>query len=158
MGTRVYMRHVQWEIVVPLGLEWGFMQSFGKAFRTKDAMDGTERDRPVDRYFEHPAGWHIFVTVHESEEKKLAEFCKDYSAACSSSFEGSETANMQEADTLLVALGYVLGYVVTSMTFAEKEVGRLTSFPLSHVRELFLQAKGRYEAAGKEANQASPKG
>ena len=73
-------RSVQWEVVVPLGLEWGFMKAFGEAFRIKDPIDGTNFIKSVDGYKEDRDGWRIRVSVDAVEELRLGQFCEDFFA------------------------------------------------------------------------------
>ena len=84
------MRNVQWDVVVPLGLEWEFMKAFGEAFRLNDAHEGTNFIRPIDGYHEHPSGWHIQVTVNETDETRLLEFCKGFFGSREISFREPE--------------------------------------------------------------------
>jgi hypothetical protein len=86
----VYMRDVRWDVVVPLGLEWEFMQAFGQAFRRQDTMDGGSFIKAVDGYYEHGGGWHIQVSVNESEEVHLLEFCREFFGARGISFREPE--------------------------------------------------------------------
>ena len=81
MQALVYTRNVQWDIVVPFGLQYEFMDAFGKMFRVHDSKEETYRIRSVDGYYEHPAGWHIQVSVEASEEPALEQFCTEFCAS-----------------------------------------------------------------------------
>ena len=77
----VYARNVQWDVVVPFELVWRFMRAFGEKFRVHDSIEETRFIRPVDGYYEHPAGWHIQVSVEASEEPALEQFCTEFCAS-----------------------------------------------------------------------------
>jgi hypothetical protein len=72
--VQIYMRAVSFDVVVPEKYVWEFMKEFGLAFAMKDTYEGTTNVRTVDDYYNHPAGWHVSVSVHESEEQKFVDF------------------------------------------------------------------------------------
>ncbi len=109
----LYMRFVLWEVVVPLGLEWEFMRAFGDAFLTKDAMEGTSHVRPVMEYFDHPSGWHIKVSVHESEESQLEQFCKDFFGSKDIEFRGTEVEVIEDTSVEVAPILQSSGELLT---------------------------------------------
>ncbi len=125
----VYKRDVRWDIVVPLGFEWKFMEAFGKAFALGDSMEGVHRFRPVDSYYEHPAGYHIQVKVGESEELKLKQFCEEFFGSRSISFRGLD----------------VLGSPATAEQLLTPEGRRVIAENLTRIRQL---ASERAEETG----------
>ena len=76
----IYMRRISLEVIIPGCEVWDFMREFGTKFPVRDLHEGTQNIRAVDYYFEHPAGWHIRLTISEHEEglfySFLSEFCE----------------------------------------------------------------------------------
>lgn len=74
----IYMRHIQLDVVIPKKCVWEFMAEFGKAFAIEDSHKGTKNLKAVDGYYEHPAGWHIQVSVWENDESRFYDFLRGF--------------------------------------------------------------------------------
>ncbi len=85
----VYMRFVQFVVVVPAHFVWAFMEEFGREFAREDSYESSEKkfNRAVDGYREHPNGWHITVSVSEMEATRLMDFIKDFAFAHGADFK-----------------------------------------------------------------------
>jgi len=81
----VYMRSIQFEVVIPEQYVWEFMREFGAEFATQNMEGGTDL-RSVDSYHEHPAGWHVTVTVGDFAEARFKQFFARFAEARSLSF------------------------------------------------------------------------
>ena len=74
----VYMRHISLDVVIPKKYVWEFMQEFGETFAVEDSYEGVKNLKAVDGYYDHPAGWHIQVTVFENDESKFYDFLRTF--------------------------------------------------------------------------------
>jgi hypothetical protein len=73
----IYMRYISLDVVIPEKYVWEFMREFGETFAVKDS-DGVKNLKAVDGYYDHPAGWHIQVTVFENDEGKFYDFLRTF--------------------------------------------------------------------------------
>ena len=74
----IYWRSVSLDVVIPKQYVWEFMAEFGKAFVITDAREGGQFIKAVDGYYEHPGGWHIQVSITDSEEMKFYDFLRGF--------------------------------------------------------------------------------
>jgi len=74
----IYMRHISLDVVIPEEYVWEFMAEFGKTFAVEDSYKGIKNLKAVDSYYEHPAGWHIQVSVWENDESKFYDFLRSF--------------------------------------------------------------------------------
>ena len=85
----VYMRFIQLEVIIPKEFVWEFMQEFGTEFAVNDLHAGPVF-KAVDRYMEHPNGWHIGVTVWENDEPRFNHFLRSFCEARSLRFKEAD--------------------------------------------------------------------
>ncbi len=128
--SRVTMRNIVWEIIVPLGLEWDFMKAFGEAFRLTDSSSGRSFLRPISSYFEHPNGWYITVTVHDTEEIRLVKFCRKYFGSHNVSFKEPGTIIHPSATPFLKFIRHIVRLQLNDGTTI---VGKVTAIGPTHV-------------------------
>jgi hypothetical protein len=76
--VRVHAKNIQLEVIIPKEKVWEFAEAFGIAFAEDDSQSGNKHIKAVDSYFEHPNGWHVFVTVCRFDEKKFLYFLGDF--------------------------------------------------------------------------------
>lgn len=76
----IYMRCISLEVVIPEEYVWNFMAMFGEAFKEHDIF-GASQIKPVDSYHDHLNGWHVTLTIHESQEKKFNDFFLSFCAS-----------------------------------------------------------------------------
>jgi len=80
----IYWKNIQFCVVIPQEKIYNFIAAFGEEFKIDCHDDPCDKmPKPIDRYEPHQAGWHIWVSVHVSQEQKfydfLARFCeKEY--------------------------------------------------------------------------------
>lgn len=126
----VYMRNIQWDVVVPIGLEWDFMKAFGEAFCFNDPTEGTHLIRPVDNYREHPGGWRIKITINEAEEPRLEQFCKEFFGSRDISFRGPgiQELSCDEIDPFTVLAGMESRQVSLDQSLGSTVIGTFLGF------------------------------
>ena len=78
------------EVVVPKEHVGDFIVKFGEAFASRDEMEGGTFAKEVDRYFSHPNGWHVIVSVDMTLKAKLYKFIQDYSKEKNLSFKDAD--------------------------------------------------------------------
>ncbi len=90
----IYMRHIQLDVVIPEKHVWEFMTDFGKVFAVEDSHEGIKNLKAVDGYYEHPAGWHIQVSVWENDESRFYDFLRSFCSTRTLSFREPEVQPM----------------------------------------------------------------
>lgn len=72
------MRHIKLDVTMPNNdTAWQFLREFGEKLRIDDLELG-KIIRKVDSYSDNPGGWHIAVTIHESEEEMFYDFLRNF--------------------------------------------------------------------------------
>ncbi len=89
----VYMKHVQLEITVPKEHVWDFILEFGQAFAVQDLHNGPQT-KTIDKYWDHPNGWHITITIWHREEARFYEWFDAFCKARELTFRGLEDDEM----------------------------------------------------------------
>ncbi len=90
----IYMREIRLDIVIPAQHAFDFMQQFGTEFAVNDSseVENDKRIKAVDGYYDHPAGWHIQVSVWEKDENRFYGFLERFSQERGLSFEDPRQA------------------------------------------------------------------
>ncbi len=77
----IYMRDISLDVVIPAKHAFAFMEQFGTEFAVNDSseVEGDRRIKAVNGYHDHPAGWHIKVSVWENDENRFYNFLERFS-------------------------------------------------------------------------------
>jgi hypothetical protein len=74
----IYWRYVKLDVVIPEQYAWEFMAEFGKTFAVTCAWEGGSFVKAIDGYYEHPGGWHIQVSITDTDEMKFYDFLRNF--------------------------------------------------------------------------------